>query len=129
VNEVIPSEKEVLMKLSDQREQTAGVSVGDKETQEFANPYYINENNLYGCPPVQLDIGGETLMAVIETGAEISLMPENIFDILLAKSVKAPRLPVVNGALTTAFGNKTKRIRRQALIEFEIDGLSTNKCS
>jgi predicted aspartyl protease len=62
-------------------------------------------------------------MAVLDTGAEISLMPEKIFKDLLAKGVKAPQLPVVNWALTTAFGNKTKRIRRQALIEFEIDGV------
>lgn len=37
------------------------------------------------------------------------------------KGVKALHLPVVNGALTTAFGNKTKRMKRLALIEFGID--------
>jgi hypothetical protein len=80
----IPSEKDALMKISDQRGQTVGVSVGDKEMQEFANVYYINENNLYGCPRVQLDISGEKLLAVTYTGAEISLMPERSFEGLLA---------------------------------------------
>jgi hypothetical protein len=96
--EIIPGEKDALTKISDQKGQTAGVSAGDREAQEFVNVYYINENNLYVCAHVQLDIGGENLMAVIYKGAEISLMPENIFEGLLAKGVKAPQLPVVNGA-------------------------------
>jgi predicted aspartyl protease len=121
--EVIHSETDALMIMPDKNGQTVGVSAGDREEQEFSNVYYINENNLYGCLHVELNIGGEKLMAVLDTGAEISLMLEKIFEDLLAKGVKAPQLPVVNGALTTAFGNKTKRIKRQALIEFEIDGV------
>jgi hypothetical protein len=42
----------------------------------------------------------------LDTEAEISLMPEGNFVDLLAKDLKAPQLPVVNGALITAFGNK-----------------------
>jgi len=61
---------------------------------------------LYGCPHVQLDIGEERLIAVLDTGAEISLMPERIFEDLLAKGLRAPQLPVVNGALITAFGSR-----------------------
>jgi hypothetical protein len=34
-------------------------------------------------------------------------MPEKIFEGWLAKGLKAPQLPVVNGALITAFGNRT----------------------
>jgi len=51
----------------------------DAREQEIVNIYYINENNLYGCPHVQLDIGEEKLIAVLDKGAEISLMPEIIF--------------------------------------------------
>ena len=53
----------------------------------------------------------------------MSLMPERIFEDLLAKGLRAPQLPVVNRALIIAFGNRTKRIKRQALIEFQIDGV------
>ena len=79
---------------------------------------------MYGFPHVQLDIDEERLIAVLDTGAEISLMPERIFEDLLAKGLRAPQLPVVNGALLTVFGRRTKRIKRQALTEFEIDGVS-----
>jgi len=117
------SKTEVSENLADMTGQTTGVLVGDGEEQEFVNIYYINESNLYGCPHVELDIGGEKLMAILDTRAQISLMPERIFEELLTIGVKAPQLPVVNGALTTMFRNKTKGIRRQALIEFEIDGV------
>jgi len=39
-------------------------------------------------------------------------MPERIFEDLLAKGLRAPKLPVVNGALITAFGTRSKRIDR-----------------
>jgi hypothetical protein len=117
------------MKISDQKGQTAGVSAGYREQQEYVNVYYINESNLYGCPHVQLDIGGEILRVVLDNGAEIFLMTGKKFEYLLANGVKAPQLLVVNEALMTAFGNKTKRIGRQALIEFQVDGVSMNKYS
>ena len=79
---------------------------------------------MYGCLHVQLDVGEAKLVAVLGTGEEISLLPERIFEDLLAKGFRAPQLPVVNGALITAFGNRKKRIKRQALIEFEIGGVS-----
>jgi hypothetical protein len=43
---------------------------------------------------------------------------------ILPNCLRAPQLPAVNGALITAFGSRTKRIRRQTLIEFEMDGVS-----
>jgi hypothetical protein len=66
---------------------------------------------LYGCPHVHLDIGKAKLLAVLDMGAEISVLLERIFEDLLAKGLRAPQLPVVNGALITAFGNRTKRIK------------------
>ena len=50
-------------------------------------------------------------------------MPERIFKDLLAKGLREPQLPVVNGVSITAFGSTTKRIKRQVLIEFKIDGV------
>jgi hypothetical protein len=49
-------------------------------------------------------------------------MSEGTVEDLLEKGLRAPQLPVVNGAVVRAFGNGTKRINRQALIGFEIDG-------
>jgi predicted aspartyl protease len=110
--------------MPERKSYSAHTSIIDKGVQEIVSIYYINENSLYGCPHVQLDIGEERIIAVLDKGAEISLMPKRIFEDLLAKGLRAPQLPVVNRALITAFGSRTKRIKRQALIEFEIDGVS-----
>ena len=50
--------------------------------------YYINKNNLYGCPRVQLDIGEGKLVAVLNTIAEISRMVEGNFEDLLSEGFK-----------------------------------------
>ena len=112
------------LEMSEQKSYFADTSIIDKREQVIVYIYYINENSLYGCPYVQLDISDEKLIAVLDTGAEIPLMPERVFEDLLAKGLRAPQLPVVNGALITAFGSRSKRIKRQALIEFKIDGVS-----
>jgi hypothetical protein len=68
-------------------------------------------------------------MAVLDAAAEICLMPEGTVEDLLSKGLTAPQLPAVNGALVTAFGNRKKTTKRQALFEFEIDGVSHEQCS
>jgi hypothetical protein len=120
---VSPKRTDALSEISERKNYSAQTSIVDKGEEEIVNIYYINEGNLYGCPYVQLDIGEERLIAVLDTGTQISLMPEKNLEDMLAKGLRAPQLPVFNGALITAFGSKTKRIRRQALIEFEIGGV------
>jgi predicted aspartyl protease len=61
---------------------------------------------LYGCRHVQLDIGEEKLIAVLDTGANISVLPERIFE-----GLRVPQIPAVNGALIATFGNRTKGIK------------------
>jgi len=125
---VTPKGTDASSELSEKKSYSEHTSIIDQRGQEIVHIYYINENNLYGCPHVQLEIDEERLTAVFDKGAEISLMPERIFEDLLAKGLRAPQLPVVNGALITAFGSRTKRIKRQALIEFEIYESAMSNC-
>lgn len=121
---VPPKGTDASSEMSEKESYSEHTLIIDQREKETVHIYYRNEDNLYGCPQVQLDIDEGRLTAVLDTGAEISLMPERIFEDLLAKGLRVPQLPVVNGALITAFGSRTKRIKRQALIEFEIDGVS-----
>jgi hypothetical protein len=45
-------------------------------------------------------------------------LTEKLYDQLVEAGVSVPTLPLDNVALVTAFGRRTKRIKRQALIEF-----------
>jgi len=93
--EVVPPKgTDASSELSEKKSYSEHTSIIDKREQEVVRIYYINENNLYGSPHVQLEIGEERLTAVLVTGAEISLMPERIFENLLG--LRAPQLPVVN---------------------------------
>jgi len=58
--------------MSEKESYSERTSIIDQREQEIAHICYINENNLYGCPHVQLGIGEERLTAVLDTGAEIS---------------------------------------------------------
>jgi hypothetical protein len=44
--------------------------------------YYINEGNLYGCPHVKLQIGDKEVIAVLDSGADISILSEALFEYL-----------------------------------------------
>jgi hypothetical protein len=72
--------------MSEVKSHSAHTSIIDEREQEIVNI----ENSLYGCPHVQLDIGEEKLIAVLDTGAEIFMMPERIFEDLLAKLLRKP---------------------------------------
>jgi hypothetical protein len=76
---VPPKRTDASSKMSERRSYSAHTSIIYKGEQEIVNIYHINENNLYGCLHVQLDISKERLKAVLDMGAEISLMPEKNF--------------------------------------------------
>jgi len=98
------------------------------EEQENVNICCLNENKLYGCPYVQLDIGEGKLIAVLDRGVEICLMLGGIVVDLIGKDLRAAKLRVVKRVVITDFGNRTKRINTRALNEFVIDGISYKHC-
>jgi len=107
--EVVPPKgTDASLEMSEKENYYADTSIIDKREQEIVNIYYINANNLYGCPHVQRDIGEEKLIAVFDTGAKISLMPEKIFEDLLAKELTKTAIIVVYGALIAAFCKQNK---------------------
>jgi hypothetical protein len=69
-----------------------------------------------------LSIGGQEVVSLIDTGAEGSIMSEQLFSSLESKGVNFFRIPTTNCVLTTAFGRKSKRIKKQTFLEFDIDG-------
>jgi hypothetical protein len=59
-------------------------------------------------------------IAILDSGSEVNLLSDRIYEELTAAGVVIPILPVEGVVLVTAFGRRSKRIRRQALFEFEI---------
>jgi hypothetical protein len=55
---------------------------------------------------------------ILDSGSEVNLISEEVYDKLIRAGVQVPVLPVENVVLVTAFGKKSRRIRQQVLVEF-----------
>jgi hypothetical protein len=80
----------------------------------------INEANLNSCPHIDIVFGSETVDSILDTGSEVSLLSENLYDRLILAGLPAHEISVPNTVLVTAFGNRTKRIRKQVYLQFTI---------
>jgi hypothetical protein len=78
--------------------------------------FFINENDLACCPQVNISfVNGISANALLDTGSDANILTEKLYDQLIVAGVSAPTLSLDS---VTAFGRRTKRIKRQALIEF-----------
>jgi hypothetical protein len=72
---------------------------------------------------VELTLGnGIVVKAILDTGSEINLLTESVYSSLTKSGVEIPTLPVESVVLVTAFGKKSNKIRKQALVEFNLGG-------
>jgi hypothetical protein len=65
-------------------------------------------------------VSGKFNIAIEGSGSEVNLLSERVYEELAKTGLEIPVLPVENIVLVTAFGRRSKRIRRQALLEFSI---------
>jgi hypothetical protein len=66
-------------------------------------------------------LGNEVVFtAILDSGSEVNLMSQEIYEKLTKASTDIPVLPVENIVLVTAFGRSSNRIRIQAYVEFTI---------
>jgi hypothetical protein len=61
-----------------------------------------------------------TFKAILDTGSEVNLLTESVYFDLTKLGVEIPTLPVESVVLITAFGKKSNKIRKQALVEFNL---------
>jgi hypothetical protein len=45
--------------------------------------FFINENNLHGCPHVNLTVRNRNVIVILDSGAEISIIFKNLFNELV----------------------------------------------
>jgi hypothetical protein len=82
---------------------------------------FINENKLYKSPVVELSLGnGKVIKAILDTGSEINLLTESVYLGLKESGIEIPTLPVESVVLITAFGKKSNKICKQALVQFSL---------
>jgi len=85
--------------------------------------FCVNEERLNSFPRVPIIFGNQYIPAVIDTGNQISLLTEGLDHNLRSESVEGLELGVQTAVLVSAFGNKTKRIRVQAMMLIRFDDI------
>jgi len=65
-------------------------------------------------------IGGEEVSALLDTGCELSILNGQLYNKLLLLGLNCLELPTQRLNLVSAFSERSKRIRKQALLEIQI---------
>jgi hypothetical protein len=93
----------------------------EAEEEENYIVYFINENRLGQSPLVEIRVKNKfPIHAILDSGSEVNLISQDVYEKLTTAGVNIPVLPVENIVLVTAFGRKSNRIRIQAYVEFTI---------
>jgi hypothetical protein len=81
-----------------------------------------NERKLNNCPYVEIGLGNDKLNVLLDSGSQISLITEEIYEKLKSKGYPMLTLPIKAAILVTAIGKKSRKLDKQAMVEFEIGG-------
>jgi hypothetical protein len=81
---------------------------------------FIAEDKLQGCPNVKVTIGNEEITSTLDTGCELCLMSQDLYNKLKGNGMKNLELPVQNMSLVSAFSDKARKVRTQAMLTLKI---------
>ena len=115
-----PNEPRTSGEPSRERESDDEMSDNDFEETTGNVVLFINEANLANSPQVEIKAKECRFTAILDSGSEVNLLSERAYEKLNGTGLTIPTLPVEGVVLVTAFGKRSKRIRRQALVEFSI---------
>jgi hypothetical protein len=81
--------------------------------------YFINDENMKNYPHIDIRIGNGNVKGVIDTGSEINLITEDLYAQLLSQGIEM-ELKLQSTVLVTAFGSRSRRMKKQVYISFFI---------
>jgi len=98
------------------------VEVADgKREKDVSYMLYIAESKRHECPKLKILLGGEEVSALLDTGCELSILNEQLYIKLRLLGLNCLQLTMQHLNLVSAFNDRSKRIRKQALLEIQID--------
>lgn len=81
-----------------------------------------NSNPLGQCPHIHTKTGQQRTLALLDTGSQVTAVSDTFYRVLLSEK-EVRELPVSNLMVSTAVGKKATPIKRQILIEIEVDNM------
>jgi hypothetical protein len=95
----------------------------DKTTGDTSYTSYIAENRRHECPKLLIKIIEQKIFALIDTGCELSIMNEHLYNRLRHEGLKCFELPTQHVNLVSAFNKKSK----QAMLDVNIGDFKVNQ--
>jgi glutamine amidotransferase PdxT len=84
---------------------------------------FINEENISKSPQIAIKFENKVAAtAMLDSGSEVNLISQGKFDQRQEVGINVLTLPVQGINLVTAFGKRSKSIKLQLIIEFNIEG-------
>jgi hypothetical protein len=91
----------------------------DLESTENYVVYFINESTLNQSPLIEIKLKDKVILnAIVDSGSEVNLISQSVYERLMKASITLLELPVENIVIVTAFGKRSNRIRIQVFVEF-----------
>jgi len=84
--------------------------------------YYVNERIFQKCPHVKMHVGGHPIIAVVDSGPDATILAQELFNKLATSNIEMLHIPITGAVLISASGNRTKKIKTQALVPSEMSG-------
>jgi hypothetical protein len=82
--------------------------------------HYVNEHRFQKCPHVKLHIEGHPVITVVDSGSEATILAQELFNKPANSNPTMLHIPITGAVLISAWGNHTKKIKTQALVQFEM---------
>jgi hypothetical protein len=85
-----------------------------------------NENKPNNCPYVEICLGHDKINVLFDSGSQISLITEEIYENLKSRGYPILTLSAKAAILVTAIGKMSGKLHKQAMVEYEIGGYKFN---
>jgi hypothetical protein len=109
-----------------QFETTEMQEIRDTETKgEVEITFFTSENNLRNCPHIDVQVANEKVVATVDSGSEICIITEDLYDHLVLQGLEAMEIGISNTRLVTAFGGRSRLIRKQVFIPLSLGDTET----
>jgi predicted aspartyl protease len=96
--------------------------VNNEQDREVSYTLYIAESGRHDCPRLNIRIGDEEIAALLDTGCEMSIINEQLYNSLRLRGLECLELPTQHINLVSAFNERSRRIKKQALLAVMIAG-------
>ena len=89
--------------------------------------FFIAEEKVQECPKITVTIGEEEVSAILDTGRELTIMNEHLYEKIKQRGNSYLELPAQHLKLVSAFNNKGKRVKKQIFVPVMLGNVSIDQ--